>query len=273
MLAEPLEEKKPQTVSEAPNNFQTTFLAKRKNQMTNKVYRTHDNFYKTEPRSEPKQVFKEISKLISGIAKPSDRKLHLLDVGCATGDLLGYLSANHGTEYTLKGLELLVPLIEEAKRRNPGIDIKDGTVENRNTFDAQSFDVVTVLGVIQIFDEVEQIIANLISWTRPHGRVLVHGLFNPYPVDVLIKYRNVDGPDHDNNFQNGWNIISQETFRLLATRNGAKGVKYHPFEMNIDIAQKLDPVRSWTEILPNGKRQIVNGLCIKQPQYIAEVIL
>ena len=42
--------------------------------------------------------------------------------------------------------------------------------------------------------------------------------------------------------------------------------------MPIDLKRNLnDPLRSWTEKLKSGKRQIINGLWIKQPQYILEV--
>ena len=54
-------------------------------------------------------------------------------------------------------------------------------------------------------------------------------------------------------------------------QHGGKNIKFYEFKINLDIEKKLsDPVRSWTEFLADGSRQIVNGLCIKQPHFFVE---
>jgi hypothetical protein len=66
-------------------------------------------------------------------------------------------------------------------------------------------------------------------------------------------------------------IPTQKTISNLLLKNGASKIKFHPFELTLDLNRKLDdPLRSWTETLADGSRQIVNGTCLKQPQYILE---
>ena len=95
-------------------------------------------------------------------------------------------------------------------------------------------------------------------------------MFNPYEIDVFIKYR--ESKDYKiNQFEPGWNVISQSTISKLLKKFGAKEIFFHEFKISVDLGKKLgDPVRSWTEKLASGERQIVNGICLKQPQYILE---
>ena len=96
-------------------------------------------------------------------------------------------------------------------------------------------------------------------------------MFNPDPIDVFIRYKHAVYGQPGGLFEAGWNIISQHSFEKLFLEYGAQRVVFHKFNLEIDLAKQKDPVRSWTEPLPNGSRQIVNGLCINQPQYIAEI--
>ena len=130
-----------------------------------------------------------------------------------------------------------------------------------------------MLGVLQIFDDITPIISNLAKWLKhPGGLLLVHGLFNPFDFDVFTRYRKA-GEGLAGELENGWNIVSQRTFADVCKTAGAQSVNFHEFKISVDIApNEEDPVRSWTEKLEHGERQIVNGLNIRQPQYIAEVV-
>lgn len=98
----------------------------------------------------------------------------------------------------------------------------------------------------------------------------MHGMFNPYDVDVFVKYK-LSENFHSQEYESGWNIISQKTISNLLFDKGAKNVKFHDFNLSVDIDKNLtDPLRSWTEKMENGSRQIVNAICLKQPQFILE---
>jgi ubiquinone/menaquinone biosynthesis C-methylase UbiE len=239
----------------------------------NEVYRKHDSFYADEISNSPKQSFLSILNLIvQNTNEMNDSEIKVLDIGCATGEFPAFLSTRLSNRFKIVGMEYLNELIDVAKQKYPDLKVFKGSIEDLNCIQKSSVDIITVLGVISIFDELDQIISNLITWIKPNGRIFVHGMFNPAPLDVLVKYRESSFLFTDEKFENGWNIISQDSFKKLALKNGAKNVIYHDFELTIDLEKKVDPVRSWTEKLENGNRQIVNGICLKQPQYVAEII-
>lgn len=240
--------------------------------MKNNVYRKHDSFYANEISNSPKQSFLSVLNLIIENTRNSNGEVQILDIGCATGEFPAFLIDRLDKRFIVSGMEFLDSLISVANQKYPRINIFQGSIEDLNCIEEQSYDIITVLGVISIFDELDEIISNLMHWIKPNGRVFLHGMFNPDPIDVLVKYRESAFLDTDEKFENGWNIISQESFSKIAIKKGAKNVIYHDFELSIDLHKQNDAVRSWTEVLESGKRQIVNGICLKQPQFIAEII-
>lgn len=162
-------------------------------------------------------------------------------------------------------------LVNAAKNNYPDLKIFQASILDENAILESSLDILTINGVASIFDDVEPIIKNASRWIKKNGKLYMHQQFNPYDVDVYITYRDSDNYGK-NQFETGWNIISQKSFSRLLTKYGGKNIKYHEFTISIDIEKRLDdPIRSWTEKLIDGRRQIVNALCIKQPQYILEV--
>ena len=241
--------------------------------MKNTVHRKHDSFYANEMNHSPKQSFLSVKDLIIRNAIDNNKKeIKVLDIGCASGDFPAFLSDSLDDRFTITGMEFLDTLISVANERYPKLKIFQGSIEDANCIEKETYDIITVLGVISIFDELDTIISNLINWIKPNGRIFIHGMFNPDPIDVLIKYRESSFLFSDEKFENGWNVISQKSFKNIAIKNGALDVIYHDFELAIDLPKQHDPVRSWTERLEGGKRQIINGLCLRQPQFIAEII-
>ena len=91
-------------------------------------------------------------------------------------------------------------------------------------------------------------------------------MFNPYPVDVLIKYRNSSDYNKNGNYESGWNNFSQKSVSIfLKKQKRVKNFSFHEFEMPFDLKKQKDPVRSWT-IKSNNRRLMINGLSIIQPQ-------
>jgi len=240
--------------------------------MKNQVYRNHDSFYANEHNVKPKETFLTIFNLIKETVKNKSGNIKLIDIGCATGDFPAFLVENLDSRFDISGMEYLQSLIDSANSRFPNLNVFQGSIEEKKCIESNSCDYITVLGVISIFDQLDEIVSNLISWVKPGGRIFIHGMFNPEPFDVLVKYRNSSMIFTNEKYENGWNIISQDSFLQLVHKYGGKDVLFHPFNISIDLPKKDDPIRSWTEKLENGERQIVNGICLKQPQFIAEII-
>lgn len=106
--------------------------------------------------------------------------------------------------------------------------------------------MITVLGVISIFDDLEKVFKNLLLRTKKGGKIYIHGMFNTSDIDVFVQYRKSE--DHESQFtEAGWNIISFASCQRILSNLGAKNVKLHTFHLGIDLPKQDDVVRSWTE--------------------------
>jgi 2-polyprenyl-3-methyl-5-hydroxy-6-metoxy-1,4-benzoquinol methylase len=252
------------------------FLTEKQSTMSNKskqIVRTHDEFYaKVDPKAPPKDSFIQIADLIDDYKKSFLRGISVVDFGCASGAFVNYLNSRFPDDHII-GYEYLATLVKSGKENYPNIQIKQGSIIDESSLPKSSVDVLTLLGVISIFDDIEPIIHNLTRWIKPGGKVFIHGMFNPLDVDVYVKYKLSENFDAEE-CESGWNIISQKTISRLLRKHGIKNIKFHDFSISVDLDKNAnDPLRSWTEKMRNGDRQIINGTCLKQPQFILEADL
>ena len=231
--------------------------------------RTHDNFYAAEAkRGTVKEIFRVIADNIDGFA--GDRALEIGDIGCATGDLPFYL-ASRFPACTVTGYEYLDSLLATARETYPEVAFKQADITRRDSLPDASHDVLSVSGVISIFEDVEPVFDNLLHWVRPGGRILVMGMFNPHDLDVYVKYK-PSGDRVEDGLESGWNIVSQASVGAMLEKRGVTDYRFHPFEIGVDLDPRAgDPVRSWTEKDATGRRHIFNGLNLRQPFFLLEV--
>lgn len=184
------------------------------------------------------------------------------DFGCAAGEFLHHLSQRFPhAEY--HGYDIVPEFIEKAQKLVDGAAFHAGSVLDRSLLPSDSVDIACLIGVHSYFDEFETCFSNLIHWTRSGGRIYVHGQFNPYPIDVWIKYRVVGHPD-PNHREPGWNFFSKSSVStFLDNQLGPGKHTFFPFELPIDLPYKPeDPVRSWTFRDSNDRRILRNGLSL-----------
>ncbi|MBJ41776.1 MAG: hypothetical protein CMJ80_00505 [Planctomycetaceae bacterium] len=237
-----------------------------------RTQRTHDKIYLNESSyNEPKRLHKFICQ-VSIEKVDENEKLNLCDFGCGAGDFLYYVRSRL-PKSNLMGIDVLPELIDKGCTNLPSVNFQLGNVLDSTLRSSNEFDKVFLTGVHMIFDEFETCFSNLIDWTKPGGSVCITGMFNPYPVDVIIKYKH--SVDYDNDmYEDGWNIFSQQSvIHYLKKKPKVSSFAFHEFKIDLDLPKQEDYIRSWTFPTFSGDRLITNGLCILQPIYLLEIKL
>lgn len=113
---------------------------------------------------------------------PSIGSLRILDVGCATGRLLQRLAEAGATE--LFGIDLAPRILDVARAKlsksGTRVELRDADAEDSLPWQADSFDAVTMTGVLHHFFRPRQALAEVRRVLRPGGRlVLIDPCFFP----------------------------------------------------------------------------------------------
>ena len=217
-------------------------------------YARTDVYLQGQPE-QPKHMFACVGDFI---AQRFQGHFSLLDVGCANGGFVAYaLSRFEGLQAT--GVDFDARLVEDASQRLTQAHFEVGDANHLPGLEPNRFDVVTMTGTHSIFDDFRPSFRECLRLARPGGRVLVTGIFNPYPVDALIHWRYAD---HDElGWHPGYNLFSQQSVgAFLDTQQRVEQHRFDTFEIPFDIAARDDPIRSWTELQRDGRRKFRNGI-------------
>jgi len=213
---------------------------------------------------------KEISRVLASLALDSGllrRDARVADFGCAAGEFLYYLK-KIAPAPKYYGYELLPELVEKARQHVPGVHFATGSVLQSDLAPRHCFDVTFLAGVMSLLDDFRPCVDNLLGWTRPGGRIYLFELLNPHPVDVLMRYRTIEG------VEGHWNMFSRASVAEFLTRRLGPD-RYHvvPFEMPFDLApQPEDPLRTWT-FPAEGRRRFTSGLSMLLNLEILEILV
>lgn len=225
--------------------------------MTEPAYRNHKHYISEGWSREPKETFKALISLLK--REGVERLPSILDVGCATGELLGYLTSVW-SEGRRVGVDVTEDLLQEGRRLLPRVEfMKASALALPQTLHAQ-FDLVTSIGCMSIFDEVEieRYWDNLLSATRPGGLFIVLSPLNEFGVDAIIHHRK-RGETGPGAWEKGWNIFSQKTIDEILKGRGIQA-RFERFEIPFDLRPRADPIRTWTMRTEQRERQLTNGL-------------
>lgn len=241
--------------------------------MADDSQRTHDlDIYLQEDRfATPKESF-QIAADIMEEAGAARAGAHWADIGCATGEFIHYGVGRFPGIHAF-GVDVVPQFFPVARERTPDATFIEGSVTDVGALPPQSQDAVTLIGVLGIFDDFRPVLGNLIEWVRPGGVVVVYGLFNPYPLDVWIKYRPADEPASD--LEAGWNIFSEASvagYLDAHPRVATHEFRYHWMGLDL-VPHPTDPVRTWTMKDETGRRHLRNGLAILEPKQFLSIRL
>jgi SAM-dependent methyltransferase len=225
--------------------------------MEKPTYRNHAWYIASGWAAEPKERFKAVIPLIDRYT--GLRELRILDVGCATGELLGFL-ARSVPEADLTGVDYSEDLLDEGRKLLPEANFFFASAIDLPTEFNGRFDVVTSIGCMPIFDasEIQQYWANLLGACRQGGVVIVLAPLNEYGVDVMTQHRKwIDG--RVSAWETGWNIHSIDSVREVLSGLGQEA-EIFPFQIPFAIAPDVDPVKTWTTRFGDNDLQLTNGL-------------
>jgi SAM-dependent methyltransferase len=234
------------------------------------IKRTHDELYLHEDRyNNPKEYFKLIAQIASDAGVLGAGKT-ACDFGCATGEFLYFMSkAYAGSAYF--GYDIMSALVDRARERVSNVTFEIGSILDPMVAKGEVYDATFLLGVHSIFDDFTLCFDNLLRSTKPRGRCYVFGQFNPYPIDVWVKYKLSDSPDMA--LEAGWNNFSiQSISRWLHAREDVASYRFIPFHLPFDLPpNQKDSVRSWTHRDADGNQMFINGLGLILHNHILEI--
>lgn len=204
---------------------------------------------------DPKESFKLLRRLIGELPPPAGT--HLLDVGCATGELLFYLHRSF-PDFALHGIDTSPALLERAREMVPNATFSVGRLEDPAAARADAYDLCTLSGVMCCLDDPAPALDNVLGWLRPGGTALIFDAFNEAAVDVIVRYRRAEKAGAP--WETGWNIFARDSIRRHLDRDGrASWWRYEPFRMPFAIPQRPDPMRTYTIATERNPFQLVNG--------------
>lgn len=230
--------------------------------------RTHDKFYlKENYKNKPKEYYKFVAKNIQEDFSGGGVR-SFVDIGCETGSFLHYIHSIF-PEFKLTGVDVMKELLDEVnKPEDIGATTILTDISKVPCTIKDQFDIVTMMGVIGIFDDFEPIIDNLLSITREHGCIYIFGVFNPEKLDMIMRCRK--SGEVNTNWEKGWNIFSIHSMTEYCQKKG-KQMDISEFSMPFAIEKnKVDPLRSWTVDI-SGTLMVINGLQLIHHFYLIKI--
>lgn len=205
----------------------------------------------------PKHYFKLQASQIQSYLK-NKVKCSLLDVGSATGEYSHYLKKQF-PDLDITNLEHDKKLVELGRAKVDNCKFVWGNAENMDMFETNSFDIVTMNGVLTIFDDFTLSINECIRVVKDKGIVLILSHFNHFPIDALVKWR-YSGDVTD--WNRGYNLISIKSLENFFSQHPQiKSWEFKKFILPFDLPKHTDDtIRAWTENNYNKERVFRNGL-------------
>jgi trans-aconitate methyltransferase len=232
-------------------------------------YRNYDHYITEGWLDHPKESAKQLGGLIERHAPRTDGRL--LDVGCATGELMAYLGKRFPALHCT-GIDVFDDLTDTARRLLPTAEFIKASILEPPAALLGSFDIVTAIGVMSIFDEaqLERFWRHLLACAKPGGLIVVLAPLNEFGVDALIRHRKRrDGQAQD--WETGWNIYAVETVRELLAKCGAPQIEIERFEFHQTLPPREDRIRTWTLPTQQNPHQLTNGLKLLVDHYFMRV--
>lgn len=189
------------------------------------------------------------------------------ELGCANGAFATYL-LDRVPEARFTGVDVEPHLVEAAREEIPCAQFIQGDILTPTTLPRGPFHAVFALTVHSLFDDLATWVDAIARLIGAGGRAFVFGLFNPEPVDVLVRVRDVRS---NTGWLPGWNQPSEATVRNLLEARGldSRFTRYAP--QTSRSPDPGDPLRSHTVAVQDQGTVYVNGAQVLHQFALLEV--
>ena len=232
--------------------------------MSDAGYRNFGHYIGEGWSQEPKQSFVALAKHL--IEERGAVAGELLDIGCATGELIGYLGSQF-PNLRSTGVDIFDELLTQARQNLPSVNFVKASALDLPAAFADRFDIVTAVGVASVFDDsdIERFWRSLLQAARPGGTVAVLSPLNEYGVDAVIRHRKRrDGVPLA--WETVWNVFAIDTIQTIVRDLGAS-LRIERFAFEGVLERRPDPVRTWTLATAENPQQLTNGLKLLVDHY------
>ncbi len=184
-----------------------------------------------------------------------EKSKSFLDIGCARGGFT-YVLKKTFPQIAYTGVEYAQELIDMAKKE-PTLSDVEFVCGDALDFDLhRGFDIALMAGVLSMFDDFTVPLANMIKHINQNGAGCVFGSFNPFDIDVLVRYkRNYAGCDR---WESGFNNYSMKTISAFLEQH-AYDIEWHQFKLKTDLPKNEDQIKSYTVRGEDGENIILSG--------------
>jgi len=212
-------------------------------------------YVSTERYERPKDDFRTIARCLERTVDV-DTPHHVVDVGCANGELLYHLRGRF-PNWRLEGYDRNEQFLETG-RAFPGLE--GVGLHRADLYEIEGeHDIVIATCFLSLFPEIEPPLEKLLSLCRPGGHVLATGLFNPFDVEVRVRFRDGTDPQAGDEWRTDFNRHSQARIREQFGSRVTK-LEFEPCEYDVEIPHDPDnPVRVWTMRDEEGNTLLING--------------
>ena len=160
----------------------------------------------------------QIDKILQYI--PKNDNVHILDIGCGNGKMLGYLQQKTGA--FIYGFDYSEQAIETAKALYPeNSDFREGII-GEIEYPAEQFDVITSMDTMYFAKDMVSFVAQIKRWLKPNGIFFV----GYQEGDVMPKTKDAHTTVlaealHNNGMQYEVEDITEQTYNLLLKKRAA----------------------------------------------------
>lgn len=160
---------------------------------------------------------------------PHSQNLHILDIGCGNGKMLGYLQSQtgafiHGFDYSKQAIKTA------SKLYNVNADFKEGVI-GEIQYPINSFDVIISMDTMYFTDDMSAFVSDIKKWMKPNALFFVGYTEG----DVISKTESVETTKiakafFDNQMSFNAIDITYDTYNLLKKKRQAAIVHKSEFE-------------------------------------------